>query len=306
MNDLLYGPILNYIIHSDTKTYQSYMIALTTNNKSKKQDKQERLQLATCLAKDYFKKEVVKDQMRYYILPNGWKHGSFTNRYRYKGGYEVDTCIFKDNKLHGRHRCVTYNSDSDNDPTHIEECIFKDGLRHGKYRRIKKQCSPQPGVKAYYIKIDTYDNDIIKRSCSYAYCSEETMTTLVSINIIIYYSPNIQQEFMVDEKNNMLSFNMLMNGRMDGPHVRWHKEGHYLLLYAEYKEGSLDGLRATYDNQGRPTKETYYKQGLKHGTEKHYDEGVLMTINEYDHDILIDTHVVNEISTSIDSSLNDD
>lgn len=71
----------------------------------------------------------------------------------------------------------------------------------------------------------------------------------------------------------------------------WKRIGLKGYITGHYVNGGLEGRLVEYDEQGRLCREGYYKDGLKHGSYRYYEGGVLVVDERWEHGMMADRMV---------------
>lgn len=71
----------------------------------------------------------------------------------------------------------------------------------------------------------------------------------------------------------------------------WRRVGKKGYITGTYVNGGLEGRLVEYDDNGRLAREGFYANGLKHGDNKYYEDGILTVREHWNHGIMTDREI---------------
>lgn len=259
------------------------------------------------------------NNLRYYRLPNGWRHGEY-QEFNHDRTILLKHYVYIDNKIEGVYQAL------DNQGTLIEKCIYVSGEIHGQYnswhrggKTLKKQCNYIYGKRyGLYQKWDYGGN--LKETCNYndgkiegvhqtwtKYTFKEpTKTECRYVNgkkngISRWWNKNnqlIKRCIFINNKLNGLYQTwqysdtkelirkeefMCKNGQIDGLYQRWFYNGYNekLEILANYMDGKKEGQYKEWSRKGHLILLQHYLNDQINGINKVGDKHGILYPNKY-------------------------
>ncbi len=224
----------------------------------------------------------------YSLLPNGKRHGSYTEEDIIIDGAAMTITLLKDcnyinGMLHGLYRSFGN--------VRIV-CIYDHGKKHGLYSELNLQEGKR--IKCTYSHglcngtFTEFLRNMIKRQCEYVYGRLTGVET-------IWFPDSLQHEFKTEYFRNMkhgtyerwnrhgikVVHTMYKHNKYHGPHLTWHDNGQQCEC-STYVDDKLDGVSEIFFENGKKLQSGTFRNGMLHGLLTVWNEqGTLIYENDY-------------------------
>lgn len=186
--------------------------------------------------KKQFVRCVKGDHIKYYILPNGWKHGPFTG--------STIQCNYKDNKLDGEH--IEYWQDH----SICTYKIYKDNKLNGEYKKYHK--NGELHIVSFY-KDNKLDGEYIE------YRKDRTLKSYK-----VYKDDKINGKYIKYWQNgeDVHIIGYSYDNLPEGEYIEYWENG-IIQKHCFYKNGKLHGKYEYFDRTGISQGVNYFEDGRK-------------------------------------------